>query len=89
MGGCEFAVVLANANHAVEVSSAAQRVLDVLRQPFEIADQNINVTASAGIALCPSDGETAEALLKNADLALYQAKEDGKGCFRYFEAEMN
>ncbi len=89
LGGDEFAVVLANANHAVEVSSAAQRILDVLRQPFEIADQTINVTASVGIALCPSDGDTAEALLKNADLALYQAKEDGKGCFRYFEAEMN
>jgi diguanylate cyclase (GGDEF)-like protein/PAS domain S-box-containing protein len=89
LGGDEFAVVLADANHAVEVSSVAQRIIDVLRHPFEIDDHILNVTASVGIALCPSDGDTAEALLKNADLALYQAKEDGKGCFRYFEAEMN
>jgi diguanylate cyclase (GGDEF)-like protein/PAS domain S-box-containing protein len=89
LGGDEFAVVLANASHAVEVSSVAQRIIDVLREPFEIADQSINISASVGIALCPSDGDTAETLLKNADLALYQAKEDGKGCFRYFEAEMN
>ncbi|RUO97295.1 EAL domain-containing protein [Hyphomicrobium sp.] len=89
LGGDEFAVVLANANHAVEVSSVAQRIIDALREPFAIDDQAVNVTASVGIALCPSDGETAEALLKNADLALYQAKGDGKGCYRYFEAEMN
>ncbi len=89
LGGDEFAVVLANTNHAVEVSSVAQRIIDVLREPFEIADLSMNVTASVGIALCPSDADTAEALLKNADLALYQAKEDGKGCYRYFEAEMN
>ncbi|MFT3732294.1 MAG: EAL domain-containing protein [Hyphomicrobium sp.] len=89
LGGDEFAVVLANTNEGVEVSSVAQRIIDVLRQPFEIADQMVNVTASIGIALCPSDGDTAEALLKNADLALYQAKDDGKGCFRYFEAAMN
>lgn len=89
LGGDEFAVVLANANHAVEVSSVAQRIIDVLREPFRVDDHTINVTASVGIALCPSDGEEAEVLLKNADLALYQAKGDGKGCYRYFEAEMN
>ncbi len=89
LGGDEFAIVLANGDHAVDVSQVAQRIIDVLREPFEIEEHHVNVTASVGIALSPGDGEDVEALLKNADLALYQAKEDGKGCFRYFEAEMN
>jgi diguanylate cyclase (GGDEF)-like protein/PAS domain S-box-containing protein len=89
LGGDEFAVVLPETVELNEVSAIAQRLIKVIGAPYDIHGHQILVGASIGIALAPSDGEDAVKLLKNADMALYQAKGDGKGAFRYFEPEMN
>jgi diguanylate cyclase (GGDEF)-like protein/PAS domain S-box-containing protein len=89
LGGDEFAVVLPDMVEPNEVSAIAQRLIKVIGAPYDIHGHHVLVGASVGIALAPSDGEEAVKLLKNADMALYQAKGDGKGTFRYFESEMN
>ena len=89
LGGDEFAVVLPDMVEPNEVSAIAQRLIKVIGAPYDIHGHQVLVGASIGIALAPSDGDDADKLLKNADMALYQAKGDGKGTFRYFEAEMN
>jgi diguanylate cyclase (GGDEF)-like protein/PAS domain S-box-containing protein len=89
LGGDEFAVVLPDTVDPVVVNAIAQRLIKIIGAPYDIHGHQVLVGASVGIALAPSDGEDAVKLLKNADMALYQAKGDGKGTFRYFEAEMN
>jgi predicted signal transduction protein with EAL and GGDEF domain len=71
------------------VSAVASRLIDVIGSPFKIQGQKIAIGASIGIAIAPCDGDDAGKLLKNANLALSQAKVGGKGTFRYFEPEMN
>ena len=87
IGGDTFIVLQTNVEPAV-VSEIAQRLIEVLSEPFELNQLQIRIGASIGIALYPEDGESAEALLKNADTALYRAKVDRHGTFRFFEAEM-
>ena len=67
----------------------ADRIVKLMCEPFEIEGQQIVIGASAGIALAPDDGESADLLLKNADMALYRAKEDGRRTFRFFERGMD
>jgi diguanylate cyclase (GGDEF)-like protein len=81
MGGDEFAILLPEADSAV-AQQVAQRMLSMVRLPYLIEGHSVCVGVSIGIATCPLDGNTAEALLRNADAALYQAKRDGRNCFR-------
>ena len=67
----------------------AERLVDVLSVPFEIDGHNIAVGASIGIAFTVDGHETPDSLLKSADLALYRAKTDGRGTYRFFELEMD
>ena len=67
----------------------ATRLVEALAEPFILDGQQVNIGTSIGIALSPLDGITATDLLRNADTALYQAKKDGRGVFRFFEASMN
>jgi diguanylate cyclase (GGDEF)-like protein/PAS domain S-box-containing protein len=87
--GDEFAVVLADLGRPDDAALVAQKVLDALSRPFDLGAQEAYVTASIGIAVYPGDAEDAESLLKNADMAMYQAKESGRDAFRFFTAEMN
>ncbi len=89
LGGDEFAVVQTGKQPAA-ASGLARRLVDVLAEPFILDGQPVEVGASIGIALADDTGASgSEDLLKSADLALYRAKADGRGCFRFFEAEMD
>jgi len=89
LGGDEFAIVQTEVQRPEEVTAQASRIVEVLGEPYEIDGQEVVVGASIGIAVAPVDGEDPDLLLKNADMALYRAKADGRGMFRFFEAEMD
>ncbi len=90
LGGDEFAIIITDMPSPDDLSTLAWRILDAMSQPIDLNGQQIVTTVSIGIA-STSDAieETAERLLKNADLALYRAKADGRGTFRFFEEEMD
>ncbi|MGH6822668.1 MAG: diguanylate cyclase domain-containing protein [Methylocella sp.] len=87
-GGDEFAVLQIGLAGPHEAGALAERIVAHLSEPYDIEGQPAVIGASAGIALAPIDGVTAEQLLGNADLALYQAKENGRRTFRFFEPGM-
>jgi diguanylate cyclase (GGDEF)-like protein/PAS domain S-box-containing protein len=89
LGGDEFAVILASAASPNEASDYAVRLIRMLSAAYGIDDMEVVIGASIGIALSPGDGATGEELLRNADMALYRAKEDGGGVHRFFEREMD
>ena len=88
LGGDEFAVVAVGAGGPDAPGALASRIVEVLGQPAELRGVEIRPGASVGIVIWPSDGADAEALLARADLALYAAKEAGRGTWRFFEAAM-
>ena len=88
LGGDEFAVLQLGLAGPHEAGALAERIVTLLSEPYDIDGQQALIGASAGIALAPADGETAEQLLGNADMALYRAKEDGRRTFRFFEPGM-
>jgi len=87
-GGDEFSIVQFGAEPPAYAALAA-RVIEVLSAPFDLGDHQVVIGASVGIAISPDDGNDADQLLKNADMALYKAKDDGRGRFHFFEAEMD
>jgi diguanylate cyclase (GGDEF)-like protein len=87
-GGDEFAVLQIGLAGPHEAGALADRIVTLLSEPYDIGGEQVVIGASAGIALAPADGETAEQLLGNADMALYQAKEDGRRTFRFFEPSL-
>ncbi len=89
LGGDEFAVLQADVTEAAEVAGLASRLLAVLAEPIDLDGNLVTAGASIGIAIATSDGGGPDQLLKNADMALYRAKDEGKGTFRFFEAEMD
>ena len=88
VGGDEFIVLLPDAGDRDEAESRAHHLLAKVCAPVTISGREVRMTASIGLSLYPEDGETADALLRAADLAMYQAKDDGRGCVRVFSAEM-
>ena len=89
MGGDEFTILLANLKVPEDAAKIAQKILDVVAQPVRIEGNELFITTSVGIALYPSDGDTAEALLKNADHAMYRAKEAGRNLVQMYTQSMN
>jgi diguanylate cyclase (GGDEF)-like protein len=89
LGGDEFAILQRAPEQPEAASSLADRLISELSQPFHIHDHQLHIGVSVGMAVWPSDGADGDTLLKNADLALYRAKADGRGVFRFFEAEMD
>ena len=87
-GGDEFVVVQPGAGRA-EAASLARRLISVLSQGLQIEGRNVSVGTSVGVALYPADGTTGERLLRHADTALYRAKREGRGTFRFFEEAMD
>ena len=85
LGGDEFAVLQAAPDGPEAVQALATRIIELIDRPFLIDGQLVNVGASVGAALAPADGREPGTLLRNADLALYKAKADGKGTFRRFD----
>jgi diguanylate cyclase (GGDEF)-like protein/PAS domain S-box-containing protein len=89
LGGDEFTVVLVNVAHMDDVGRVAQKVLNVFAQPFLLAGQEVFVSPSIGITLYPFDDKDPELLLKNADAAMYHAKDSGRNTFRFFTSDLN
>jgi diguanylate cyclase (GGDEF)-like protein/PAS domain S-box-containing protein len=85
LGGDEFIVVLENITHPVDAALVAKNIVFELKKPFDLTlGKNVRIGASVGISIYPQNGFDATQLILNADLALYQAKAKGRGCFAYF-----
>src|SRR5262249_4135506 len=89
LGGDEFAVIRPGVARPEEVIAVAERIVKVLGEPYRLDGHEVTVGASVGIARAPGDGTSADQLLKNADMALYRAKADGRRTYRFFEPEMD
>ena len=89
LGGDEFAIVQVASPKTSDVSALAARLIEVIGSPFYIDGHQVIIGASIGIAIAPNDGDKPDPLMKKADLALYRAKADGGGAFRFFEVEMD
>jgi len=89
IGGDEFAVLQSALGSPEDAAALAERIVGALASPFSVNGHEITIGASIGIALAPDDGRTAETLMKNADLAAYRAKADGRGVFHFFEPGMD
>lgn len=89
LGGDEFAVIEYVVNPAAEAAVLAERIRVALCEPFDLGDHQVITGTSIGIAIAPGDGADSEKILKSADLALYSAKNDGRGTFRFFEPELD
>lgn len=89
LGGDEFVVVQGNIEKPEQASSLAKRLIDALDEPYIIEGHQVLTGASVGIAVAAPGGEAADDLLMQADVALYQAKGDGRGVFRFYEDGMN
>jgi diguanylate cyclase (GGDEF)-like protein len=89
LGGDEFAIVQTSVRQTEDVTDLISRVYGVMREPFECLGHHLSTDASIGVALAPQDGADLDELLKNADLAMYGAKADGRRTYRFFERDMD
>jgi diguanylate cyclase (GGDEF)-like protein len=89
MGGDEFTVMLSGLARPEDAGKVAQRVVDELARPFSIEGHELFVSTSLGIAAFPADGSDVDALLKNADIAMYSAKERGRNNFQFYSKDLN
>ena len=89
IGGDEFVILQAGAHDAAGTQALARRIVDLIGRTYMVEGHLLTIGASVGVALAPADGADADRLLKNADLALYRAKLDGRGTYRFFEPEMD
>jgi diguanylate cyclase (GGDEF)-like protein len=88
-GGDEFAIVQSGVKQASDAARQAERVIAAVSAPYDIAGHQILIGTSVGIAIAPVDGETGDELIRNADLALYRSKAQGRGTFSFFESGMD
>jgi diguanylate cyclase (GGDEF)-like protein/PAS domain S-box-containing protein len=89
LGGDEFVIVLSELNQVEDAAVTANKVLSALAAPHSVAQHHLDVTVSIGVSTFPCDGQDAETLIKNADTAMYHAKENGRNNCQFFEKEMN
>jgi diguanylate cyclase (GGDEF)-like protein len=89
MGGDEFAILQVAIGQPADATALAQRVIQSVSAPYELDGRQVLIGTSVGIAVGPADGLASDQLMRNADLALYRAKGDGRGTYRFFEAEMD
>jgi len=88
LGGDEFIILLQEVAHTEDAAITAKRVLQIIAEPHSIDEHDLYVTASMGVSIYPDDGTSAEILIKNADTAMYQAKEDGRQNYKFFKQDM-
>jgi predicted signal transduction protein with EAL and GGDEF domain len=89
IGGDEFVLVLPQIKRTSDVAQVAQKVIEQLSAPVAVEERDLVVTPSVGIAVFPDDGRDAETLIRNADAAMYHAKEAGRANYQFFTGEMN
>ena len=88
-GGDEFVVLLSEVAHAPDTALTARRMLQTVAEPHRVDQHELHVTTSIGLSVYPDDGMDAETLIKNADTAMYQAKENGRQSYQFFKPAMN
>ena len=89
MGGDEFVVLIEEFTEAGQVAEVAKKVLETVARPFTLQGREFRVSASLGISIYPDDGKDADTLVKNADMAMYLVKQQGKNSYRFFSPQMN
>jgi diguanylate cyclase (GGDEF)-like protein/PAS domain S-box-containing protein len=89
MGGDEFTILLSELTQPEDAKVIAEKVIEELRRPLNVAGHEIRATASIGVALYPGDGEDPDTLIKHADIAMYHVKSAGKNSYAFFSTEMN
>ena len=89
LGGDEFAVLLEDLEHAEDVAPILEKLVSAMQRPFALDGHEFFLTFSIGISIYPDDGELADVLLRNADTAMYRAKEGGRNGYRFYTADMN
>ncbi len=89
LGGDEFTLILEDIRSIQFVAKVADKVLDVISQSYTIDETEVSISPSIGISLYPADGQDSDLLLRNADAAMYHAKENGRNNFQFYSAEMN
>jgi len=89
LGGDEFLILLPEIGSEDQVAQVAQKLMNVFKDPFQLQEKETYITVSLGIALYPTDGEYIENLIKNADAAMYQAKEEGRNRFQFYTLASN
>lgn len=85
LGGDEFTLLLPGIKHEKDASDVADKIIEKIRHPFVIGNHELTITTSVGIALHPNDGEDIDTLLRNADIAMYHAKEYGRNNYQYYD----
>src|ERR1700688_3006296 len=88
-GGDEFVILLSEVTRPEDAATSARQILHSLSAPHSISGQDLHILGSIGISLYPEDGEDSDTLIKNADTAMYHAKESGRNTFKLFKQEMN
>jgi diguanylate cyclase (GGDEF)-like protein len=89
VGGDEFSIILPTLMHLNDAAVLAQHICESIREPYDLFGHVVAIDTSIGIAIAPDDGIAPDELMKNADLALYRAKADGRGTYRFFEPAMD
>lgn len=89
LGGDEFVVLLPKVNSSQDAARVASRILDIMKEPFDLDDKEVYSGCSIGISLFPDDGTEIDDLIKRADAAMYQAKEQGRNNFQFYSASYN
>jgi diguanylate cyclase (GGDEF)-like protein/PAS domain S-box-containing protein len=89
LGGDEFVILLVEMSHAQDAATCAEKLLQAIRMPYVLDSQEIHVTASIGIGVYPGDGSEVEALLQNADSAMYEAKNRGRNNYQFYRLDLN
>ncbi|MFI4930416.1 MAG: EAL domain-containing protein [Burkholderiales bacterium] len=88
LGGDEFVVLLREVSEVHHIGTVARKILDAALEPIELNGQECRISASVGVSVYPGDGQDAATLMKNADMAMYSAKEEGKNNFQFFSTEI-
>ncbi len=88
LGGDEFMVIMENLQNPEAISVVANKIVSIVKEPIILGDQTLNLGTSIGISVYPQNGETSEALIKSADIAMYKAKDEGRDNYQFYTPEM-
>ena len=89
MGGDEFLILLSEVAYVDDVANIAQKIIDAIRKPLSINNHELNITTSLGVAIYPEDGQDAETLIKNADIAMYNVKNHGRNGYQLYSSNID
>ncbi|MFZ5524948.1 MAG: EAL domain-containing protein [Pseudomonadota bacterium] len=88
-GGDEYVIMLPNLEDLGDIMQVVTKLIEIIAQPYQLEEHNVHMTTSLGVSVYPQDGADSDTLIRNADTAMYQAKEAGRNCYRFFTQAMN